>query len=91
MDLSLETATSMEKMTSLIKENAANATKAKQQSHQTIDTASIGKEKVIKTMTSINNIDNFSKKISEIILVMDNKLSKQTYFHLMCCRIGKVW
>ncbi len=72
MDLSLETATSMEKMTSLIKENAANATKAKQQSHQTIDTASIGKEKVIKTMTSINNIDNFSKKISEIILVMDN-------------------
>ncbi len=67
-----KTVTSMEEMTEFIKENSESATKANEVQHKAIEIATTGREKVIKTMQSINNIDNFSKKISEIIEVMDN-------------------
>lgn len=66
------TVTSMEEMTEFIKENSESALKANEVQHQAIEIATTGRDKVIKTMKSINNIDNFSKKISEIIEVMDN-------------------
>lgn len=67
-----KTVSSMEQMTSFIKENANNVNEANIKARKTINVAETGKDKVIKTMESINNIDNFSKKISQIIAVMDN-------------------
>ncbi len=56
----------------MIKENAENADDLNEKARKAINTANEGQHIVNKTMDSINNIDTFSKKISEIISVMDN-------------------
>ncbi len=62
----------LNELNQMIKDNVNSANNLKEKARKAINTATEGQDIVNRTMDSINNIDTFSKKISEIISVMDN-------------------
>ncbi|MGE0679653.1 MAG: methyl-accepting chemotaxis protein [Candidatus Binatia bacterium] len=66
-----ETAASMEEMTSTVKQNADNAKQANQLSLQAREVAEKGGSVVEKAVMSMEEINNSSKKIADIIGVID--------------------
>jgi methyl-accepting chemotaxis protein len=66
-----ETASAMEQLTSAVKQNAENAQEANQLARSASDIAVQGGEAVEKVVTTMSSIDTSSKKIVEIISVID--------------------
>ncbi len=66
-----ETSASMEEMTSSVRENSENANKARELSNGTMSIADKGGQAVRGTVDSIKSIEASSKKISDIIGVID--------------------
>jgi aerotaxis receptor len=66
-----ETASSMEEMTSTVKQNADNARQANQLAVGARDQAASGGEVVTKAVSAMNEISASSKKIADIIGVID--------------------
>ncbi|MCP3998012.1 MAG: methyl-accepting chemotaxis protein, partial [bacterium] len=66
-----ETASSMEEMTSTVKQNADNARQANQLAGGAREQAEIGGEVVGKAITAMDEINDSSKKIADIIGVID--------------------
>ncbi|MEI5640307.1 MULTISPECIES: methyl-accepting chemotaxis protein [unclassified Pseudoalteromonas] len=66
-----ETASSMEQMTSTVKQNADNAKTANELAEDTCDKAIKGGEVVTRAVASMSEINESSKKISDIIGVID--------------------
>ncbi len=66
-----ETASSMEEMTSTVKQNADNAREANQLALAASTQAQSGGEVVTKAVTAMSEINNSSKKIADIIGVID--------------------
>ena len=66
-----ETASSMEEMTSTVRQNADNAKVANDLAEETCDKAIQGGEVVNKAVTSMSAINESSKKIADIIGVID--------------------
>jgi methyl-accepting chemotaxis protein len=66
-----ETASSMEQMTSTVKQNADNAKVANGLAEETCDKAILGGEVVSKAVDSMSAINESSKKIADIIGVID--------------------
>jgi methyl-accepting chemotaxis protein len=66
-----ETASSMEQMTSTVRQNADNARQANQLSSAASEQASKGGEVVIKAVEAMAEINQSSKKIADIIGVID--------------------
>ena len=66
-----ETASSMEELTSTVRQNADNARQANQLAHGASDVASKGGEKVREVVVTMNAITESSRKISDIISVID--------------------
>jgi methyl-accepting chemotaxis protein len=66
-----ETAASMEEMTATVTQNAENAKKANQLSTETSEVAQQGGEAVRKVVQSMSGISDSSKKIADIIGVID--------------------
>ena len=66
-----ETAASMEQMTSTVKQNADNAKQANQLSLQAREVAEKGGHVVAKAVSSMEEINSSSKKIADIIGVID--------------------
>jgi len=66
-----ETAASMEEMTSIVKQNAENCRNANKLATDARDVAQHGGEIVEKAIASMGNINSSSKKISDIISVID--------------------
>ncbi|NVK24905.1 MAG: PAS domain-containing protein [Gammaproteobacteria bacterium] len=66
-----ETASSMEEMTSTVRQNADNASMANDMAQEAVSKASSGGEIVSKAVSSMAEINESSKKISDIIGVID--------------------
>ncbi|MEE7566041.1 HAMP domain-containing protein, partial [Xanthomonas sp. Kuri4-3] len=66
-----ETAASMEELTSTVKQNAEHARQANQLAIGAADVASKGGDVVSQVVTTMNGIETSSKKIAEIISVID--------------------
>ncbi|MEE7546783.1 HAMP domain-containing protein, partial [Xanthomonas sp. Kuri4-1] len=66
-----ETAASMEELTSTVKQNAEHARQANQLAIGAADVASKGGEVVSQVVTTMSGIETSSKKIAEIISVID--------------------
>lgn len=66
-----ETASSMEEMTSTVKQNADNSRQANQLATSTRDQAEKGGEVVAKAVKAMSEINSSSKKIADIISVID--------------------
>ncbi len=66
-----ETASSMEELTSTVKQNAENARQANQLAIGASDTAAKGGQMVAEVVTTMNGISESSKKIADIISVID--------------------
>jgi len=66
-----ETASSMEEMTSTVRQNADNARVANQLAEETCDKAELGGSVVSKAVDSMSAINDSSKKIADIIGVID--------------------
>lgn len=66
-----ETASSMEEMTSTVKQNADNAREANQLASSTRDQAEKGGEVVGRAVNAMTEINSSSKKIADIISVID--------------------
>lgn len=66
-----ETASSMEEMTSTVKQNADNASHAKQLADENSIKASASADIVSRTINAMNEIDDSSTKISDIIGTID--------------------
>src|SRR6056297_2196561 len=66
-----ETASSMEELTSTVKQNADNARQANQLAHGASDVASKGGDKVREVVVTMGAITESSKKIADIIQVID--------------------
>jgi methyl-accepting chemotaxis protein len=66
-----ETAASLEQMTGAVKQNAENARQASQLANASRDTAERGQEVVSSAVTSMQEITRASRKIAEIITVID--------------------
>ncbi|KPH93622.1 chemotaxis protein [Pseudoalteromonas porphyrae] len=66
-----ETASSMEEMTSTVRQNADNAKVANELASETRDKAQLGGEVVNRAVTSMSAINESSKKIADIISVID--------------------
>ena len=66
-----ETASSMEELTSTVKQNAENARQANQLVHSTADVASRGGEVVGQVVHTMASIKDSSRKIADIIGVID--------------------
>ncbi len=66
-----ETASSMEELTSTVKHNADNARQATQLAASAADTAARGGEVVSEVVTTMGSINEASKKIADIITVID--------------------
>ncbi|MDW7551454.1 PAS domain-containing protein [Pseudoalteromonas sp. McH1-7] len=66
-----ETASSMEEMTSTVRQNADNAKVANQLAEETCDKATKGGEVVTRAVESMSEINSSSKKIADIIGVID--------------------
>ncbi|NYS62071.1 HAMP domain-containing protein [Halomonas salicampi] len=67
-----ETAASMEQLTTTVKQNADNARQASQLANDASSTASSGGEVVEKVITTMHGISDSSKKITDIISVIDS-------------------
>ena len=67
-----ETAASMEQMTSTVKQNADNAAQANQLAHGVRAQASEGGEVVSRAVAAMQEIDASSRKISEIVGLIDD-------------------
>ncbi|MRR07547.1 MAG: hypothetical protein EG828_11550, partial [Deltaproteobacteria bacterium] len=72
-----EIAATLEQTTSMIKQNADNAAKAEEVSAGTSSMAERGGEVIIEAVESINEVNRSSRKISEIISVI-NEIAFQT-------------
>ncbi|MCC2971331.1 methyl-accepting chemotaxis protein [Massilia sp. IC2-476] len=66
-----ETASSMEELTSTVKQNADNARQANQLAASAADTAARGGEVVAEVVTTMGSINEASRKIADIITVID--------------------
>ncbi len=66
-----ETASSMEEMTSIVKQNADNASQARQLASAARDQAEMGGSVVTSAVRAMNEISQASKKIDDIISVID--------------------
>ncbi len=66
-----ETASAMEELTSTVQQNAENATEASKLSSTVIDKASNGGEVVRNAISAMSDINKSSKKIADIISVID--------------------
>jgi methyl-accepting chemotaxis protein len=66
-----ETASSMEELTSTVKQNADNARQANQLAHAAADIASRGGSVVAEVITTMGSINASSRKIVDIISVID--------------------
>ncbi|WP_404342063.1 methyl-accepting chemotaxis protein [Pseudoalteromonas mariniglutinosa] len=66
-----ETASSMEEMTSTVRQNADNAKVANELAEETRDKAQLGGEVVNRAVVSMSAINESSKKIADIISVID--------------------
>ena len=66
-----ETASSMEEMTASVNQNADNARQANQLVRSTRDLAAKGGETVQRTVTAMEDINNSSRKVADIISVID--------------------
>ncbi|MBK9131982.1 MAG: PAS domain-containing protein [Gammaproteobacteria bacterium] len=66
-----ETASSMEELTSTVKQNADNAAQASRQAEETRRSAEKGGEVVAKAVDAMSGINQASKKIADIIGVID--------------------
>ena len=66
-----ETASSMEELTSTVKQNADNARQANQLAHGASDVATKGGDKVREVVVTMGAITESSRKISDIIQVID--------------------
>lgn len=66
-----ETASSMEELTSTVKQNADNARQANQLAHAASDIASRGGSVVAEVITTMGSINESSRKIVDIISVID--------------------
>lgn len=66
-----ETAASLEQITGAVKQNAENARQANQLAHNSRETANGGAQVVTATVESMRAINASSKKIAEIITVID--------------------
>lgn len=67
-----ETAASIEELSSMVSKNAENAKMAAELSAKGTEEASKGGEQILSLIDSIREISNESKKIEEIILVIDD-------------------
>ncbi len=67
-----ETASSMEEITSTVRHNADNSRKASELSKQTLEKAVAGGEVVTETIHAMDKITEASKRISDIIGVIDD-------------------
>ncbi len=66
-----ETASSMEELTSTVKQNADNARQANQLAASAADTAARGGEVVAEVVVTMGSINQASRKIADIITVID--------------------
>lgn len=66
-----ETASAMEELTSTVRQNADNARQANQLAQSAADIAEQGGQVVLQVVTSMQSIDNSSRKVSDIIAVID--------------------
>jgi methyl-accepting chemotaxis protein len=66
-----ETASAMEELTSTVKQNAENTTEASKLSNSVMDKASSGGGVVKSAITAMSDINKTSKKIADIISVID--------------------
>lgn len=66
-----ETASSMEEMTSTVKQNAENARLSNKLAHSTQEKARDGGKAIDETIQAMNQIQQSSKKIADIIAVID--------------------
>ncbi|MEX5746622.1 methyl-accepting chemotaxis protein [Massilia sp. X63] len=66
-----ETASSMEELTSTVKQNADNARQANQLAASAADTAARGGQVVAEVVTTMGSINEASRKIADIITVID--------------------
>ncbi|NHA13401.1 methyl-accepting chemotaxis protein, partial [Thioalkalivibrio sp. XN279] len=66
-----ETASSMEELTSTVKQNADNARQANQLAHGASDVATKGGDKVREVVVTMGAITESSRKIADIIQVID--------------------
>lgn len=66
-----ETAASMEELTSTVRQNAENARKANQQAQTAAQVAAHGGSVVNQVVTTMHDIESSSKKIADIISVID--------------------
>ncbi len=66
-----ETASAMEELTSTVQQNAENTTEASKLSNSVMDKASNGGAVVRNAITAMSDINNSSKKIADIISVID--------------------
>lgn len=67
-----ETVASIEELTSMVKLNADNAAEASRLSQQSQDTAVHGNQEMDRLIVAMDGINNSSKKIQEIISVIDD-------------------
>lgn len=67
-----EVAASMEEMTSTVNQNAENANRANQMAQQASRQAEDGGEIAVRAVSAMNDISDSSKRISEIITVIDD-------------------
>jgi methyl-accepting chemotaxis protein len=72
-----ETSASMEEMTSTVKKNAENAKQASELASSTREVADRGGEVVAQTVQAMAKIEESSRKISDIIIVID-EIARQT-------------
>ncbi len=67
-----ETVASLEEMSSMVKMNSDNAKQAASLSQSSKDSAEVGEREIKNLITSMNDISSSSKKIEEIIHVIDD-------------------
>lgn len=67
-----ETASSMEELTATVKQNADNARQASQLANEASSTASQGGEVVGQVITTMHGISDSSRKVTDIITVIDS-------------------
>ncbi len=67
-----ETVASLEELTSMVKMNSDNAKEAANLSSSARESAMIGEREILNLITSMNEISDSSKKIEEIIQVIDD-------------------
>ena len=67
-----ETVSSLEELSSMVKLNSAHALQAKSLSHQSLNSAETGEKNINRLIEAMNEMSKSSKKIEEIINVIDD-------------------